>query len=68
MSARSTAIVSGPVIGTNENLHTLSIKDIVANDPNYLWTVGENIQGATSGAVGKIYSVEYTGAVRNEDE
>ena len=68
ITALSTGIQSGPIIGTNEDLHTLSIKSITPNGANYLWTVGENIQGNTSGAVGKIYSVEYTGAVRNEDE
>ena len=68
ITALSTGIQSGPLIGTNEDLHTLSIKSITPNGANYLWTVGENIQGNTSGAVGKIYSVEYTGAVRNEDE
>ena len=69
MTAHSTGIVSGPVIGTNENLHTLTIKDHVSpNSTTYLWTVGETITGQTSGATAKIFSVEYTTAVRNEDE
>ena len=68
LTATNTSVESGPIIGNNEDLFTLTIKDIVPNDPNYLWTVGENLQGNTSGAVAKIYSVEYTGAVRNEDE
>ena len=69
MTAHSTGIVSGPVIGTNENLHTLTIKDQVSpNGTTYLWTVGETISGQTSGATAKIFSVEYTTAVRNEDE
>ena len=69
MTAHSTGIVSGPVIGTNENLHTLTIKDHVSpNGTTYLWTVGETITGQTSGATAKIFSVEYTTAVRNEDE
>ena len=69
MTAHSTGIVSGPVIGTNENLHTLTIKDLVSpNGTTYLWTVGETITGQTSGATAKIFSVEYTTAVRNEDE
>ena len=69
MTAHSTGIVSGPVIGTNENLHTLTIKDHVCpNSTTYLWTVGETITGQTSGATAKIFSVEYTTAVRNEDE
>lgn len=69
MTAHSTGIVSGPVIGTNENLHTLTIKDLVSpNGTTYLWTAGETITGQTSGATAKIFSVEYTTAVRNEDE
>ena len=69
MTAHSTGITTGPVIGTNEDLHTLTIKDIVSpNGTTYLWTVGETLQGNTSGATAKIYSVEYTAAVRNEDE
>ena len=69
MTAHSTGIVSGPVIGTNENLHTLTIKDHVSpNSTTYLWTEGETITGQTSGATAKIFSVEYTTAVRNEDE
>tara|TARA_R100001082_G_scaffold85309_1_gene51880 strand:- start:674 stop:2557 length:1884 start_codon:yes stop_codon:yes gene_type:complete len=69
MTAHSTGIVSGPLIGTNENLHTLTIKDQVSpNGTTYLWTVGETISGQTSGATAKIFSVEYTTAVRNEDE
>ena len=69
MTAHSTGITPGPTIGTNEDLHTLTIKDIVSpNGTTYLWTVGETLQGNTSGATAKIYSVEYTAAVRNEDE
>ena len=69
MTAHSTGIVPGPVIGTNENLHTLTIKDHVSpNSTTYLWTEGETITGQTSGATAKIFSIEYTTAVRNEDE
>ena len=68
LSATNTSIVSGPLIGTNENFFTLIVKDIVINDPTYYWTVGETLQGNSSGAQAKIYSVEYTTAVRNEDE
>ena len=69
MTAHSTGITAGPVIGTNEGLHTLTIKDLVSpNGTTYLWTVGETLQGNTSGATAKIFSVEYTSAVRNEDE
>ena len=69
MTAHSTGIVAGPVIGTNENLHTLTLKDLVSpNGTTYLWTEGETITGQTSGATAKIFSIEYTSAVRNEDE
>jgi|TARA_B100001094_G_scaffold329276_1_gene391662 hypothetical protein len=68
LTATITSIVSGPLIGTNEGLHTITIKDIVYNDPNYLWSEGETLQGVTSGATAKIYSIEYTGAVRNEED
>ena len=68
LTATTTSVTSGPVIGTNESLHTITIKDIVSNDPNYLWSEGETLQGVTSGATAKIYSVEYTGAVRNEED
>ena len=68
LTATTTSVTSGPIIGTNESLYTITIKDIVSNDPNYLWSEGETLQGVTSGATAKIYSIEYTGAVRNEDE
>ena len=68
LTATTTSVTSGPVIGTNESLHTITIKDIVSNDPNYLWSEGETLQGVTSGATAKIYSIEYTGAVRNEED
>ena len=68
LTATTTSVTSGPIIGTNESLHTITIKDIVSNDPNYLWSEGETLQGVTSGATAKIYSVEYTAAVRNEDD
>ena len=68
LTATTTSVTSGPVIGTNESLYTITIKDIVSNDPNYLWSEGETLQGVTSGATAKIYSIEYTGAVRNEED
>ena len=68
LTATTTSVISGPIIGTNESLHTITIKDIVSNNPNYLWSEGETLQGVTSGATAKIYSIEYTGAVRNEDD
>jgi hypothetical protein len=68
LTATTTSVTSGPIIGTNESLHTITIKDIVSNDPNYLWSEGETLQGVSSGATAKIYSIEYTGAVRNEED
>ena len=68
LTATNTSVVAGPVIGTNENLYTVTVEDIVSNDPTYLWTVGETLQGVTTGATAKIFSVEYSTAVRNEDE
>ena len=68
LTATTTSVTSGPIIGTNESLYTITIKDIVSNDPNYLWSEGETLQGVTSGATAKIYSIEYTGAVRNEED
>ena len=69
MTGTNTSLVAGPLIGTNENLHTLEIKDLTSpNGTTYLWTDGETITGQTSGATAKIFSIEYTSAVRNEDE
>ena len=68
LTATTTSVTSGPIIGTNESLYTITIKDIVSNDPNYLLSEGETLQGVTSGATAKIYSIEYTGAVRNEED
>ena len=69
MTGTNTSIVAGPVIGTNENLHTLTTKDLTSpNGTTYLWTEGETITGQTSGATAKIFSIEYSTAVRNEDE
>ena len=68
LTATTTSVTSGPIIGTNESLYTITIKDFVSNDPNYLWSEGETLQGVTSGATAKIYSIEYTGAVRNEED
>ena len=63
MTAHSTGITAGPVIGSNEDLHTLTIKILFLQTiRTYLWTVGETLQGNTSGATAKIYSVEYTQA------
>ena len=69
MTGTNTSLVAGPLIGTNENLHTLEIKDLTSpNGTTYLWTDGETITGQTSGATAKIFSIEYSTAVRNEDE
>lgn len=64
VSATITSVTTGPKTGQ----FTLSISDIVDNDPTYKWTVGETLQGNLSSATATIKSVEYTKFVRNEDE
>ena len=64
LTATTVERVTGPKAGQ----FTLTVKDIVANDPTYKWQVGEILRGNTSGAQADIISVEYTTYVRNEDE
>ena len=64
LTATLVASASGPKTGQ----FTLSISDIVDNDPTYKWTVGETLQGNASSATATIKTVEYTTFVRNEDE
>ena len=64
VSATITAVTTGP----KTSQFTLSISDIVDNDPTYKWQVGETLQGNLSSATATIKSVEYTKFVRNEDE
>ncbi len=63
-----TATTVERVTGPKDGQFTLTVKDIVANDPTYKWQVGEILRGNTSGAQADIISVEYTTYVRNEDE
>ena len=64
VSATITAVTTGP----KTSQFTLSISDIVDNDPTYKWQLGETLQGNLSSATATIKSVEYTKFVRNEDE
>ena len=64
LTATLVASATGPKTGQ----FTLSISDIVDNDPTYKWQVGETLQGNLSSATATIKSVEYTKFVRNEDE
>ena len=64
LTATTVERVTGPKAGQ----FTLTVKDIVDNDPTYKWQVGEILRGNTSGAQADIISVEYTTYVRNEDE
>ena len=64
LTATLVASAAGPKTGQ----FTLSISDIVDNDPTYKWAVGETLQGNASSATATIKTVEYTKYVRNEDE
>ena len=64
MSANTVARVTGP----KEGQYTLTVKDIASNDPNFLFTVGETLQGQTSGGEATIISVAYDNFIRNEGE
>lgn len=64
VSATINAVTTGPKTGQ----YTLSISDIVENDPTYKWEIDETLQGNLSSATATIKSVEYTTFVRNEDE
>ena len=64
LTATLVASAAGPKAGQ----FTLSISDIVDNDPTYKWAVGETLQGNASSATATIKTVEYTKYVRNEDE
>jgi len=68
LSSGLTATTVERVTGPKDGQFTLTVKDIVANDPTYKWTVGEILRGNTSGAQADIISVEYTTYIRNEDE
>lgn len=63
-----TATLVASATGPKTGQFTLSISDIVDNDPTYKWTVGETLQGNASSATATIKTVEYTKFVRNEDE
>lgn len=64
LQATTVSRVAGPKTGQ----FTLSVKNIVDNDPTYKFIIGETLRGITSGAEASIISVEYTTFVRNEPE
>lgn len=64
LQATTVSRVAGPKTGQ----FTLSVKNIVDNDPTYKFAIGETLRGNTSGAEATIISVEYTTFVRNEPE
>ena len=64
LTATTTSRVTGPKPGQ----FTLTVENIVDNDPTYKFTVGEILRGNTSGAQADIISVEYTTFIRNEED
>ena len=64
LTATTTSRVTGPKAGQ----FTLTVKNIVDNDPTFKFTVGEILRGNTSGAQADIISVEYTTFIRNEED
>ena len=68
LSSGITATLISSTVGPKTGQYTLTISDIVDNDPTYKWTIGETLQGSLSSATATIKSVEYTTYVRNEDE
>ena len=64
LTATTTSRVTGPKAGQ----FTLTVENIVDNDPTYKFTVGEILRGNSSGAQADIISVEYTTFIRNEED
>jgi len=64
LQATTVSRVTGPKTGQ----FTLSVKNIIDNDPTYKFAIGETLRGNTSGAEATIISVEYTTFIRNEPE
>ena len=64
LTATTTSRVTGPKAGQ----FTLTVENIVDNDPTYKFTVGEILRGNSTGAQADIISVEYTTFIRNEDD
>ena len=64
LTATTTSRVTGPKSGQ----FTLTVENIVDNDPTYKFTVGEILRGNSTGAQADIISVEYTTFIRNEED
>ena len=68
LSSGLTATTTSRVTGPKSGQFTLTVENIVANDPTFKFTVGEILRGNTSGAQADVISVEYTTFIRNEDD
>ena len=68
LSSGLTATTTSRVTGPKSGQFTLTVENIVDNDPTFKFTVGEILRGNTSGAQADIISVEYTTFIRNEDD
>ena len=64
LTATTTSRVTGPKSGQ----FTLTVENIVDNDPTYKFTFGEILRGNSTGAQADIISVEYTTFIRNEED
>ena len=68
LSSGLTATTTSRVTGPKSGQFTLTVENIVDNDPTFKFTVGEILRGNTSGAQADIISVEYTTFIRNEED
>ena len=68
LSSGLTATTTSRVTGPKSGQFTLTVENIVDNDPTFKFTVGEILRGNTSGAQADVISVEYTTFIRNEDD
>ena len=68
LSSGLTATTTSRVTGPKSGQFTLTVENIVDNDPTYKFTVGEILRGNSTGAQADIISVEYTTFIRNEED
>ena len=62
------ATTTGRRLGPKDGQFYLDVKSIQDNDPTYKFTLGETLNGNSSGAQATIISVEYNNFLRNEGE
>jgi len=62
------ATTTGRRLGPKEGQFYLDVKSIQDNDPTYKFTLGETLNGNSSGSQATIISVEYNNFLRNEGE